>query len=77
MVSEQPTRVIKKRLKAAGFEATTTVGSHTKWIHQTTGVQISVPDGHKTISPGVVRQVDKAIAEAANLVAVAENEEGK
>lgn len=63
MVSEQPTRVITKRLKAGGFQATTTVGSHTKWVHPT-GVQISLPDGHRTISPGVVRQVDKAIAEA-------------
>jgi predicted RNA binding protein YcfA (HicA-like mRNA interferase family) len=61
MVSNEPTRTVTKRLKAAGFTATTTVGSHTKWVHPT-GFQVTVPDGHRTISPGVVRQVNKVIA---------------
>ncbi len=64
MVSEQPTRTIVKRLKYAGFTRTRTAGSHSVWIHPS-GVQVVIPDGHRTISPGVVRQVDKAITEAA------------
>lgn len=62
MVSEEPTRSIVKRLRAAGFEPTRTVGSHTQWANGP--VSVSVPDGHRTISPGVVRQVNKAIQEA-------------
>jgi len=64
MVSEQPTRTIVKRLKDAGFTRTRTAGSHSVWVHPS-GVQVVIPDGHRTISPGVVRQVDKAVAEAA------------
>ena len=63
MVSEQPTRTMVKRLKDAEFTNARTVGSHSMWVHPS-GVQIPVPDGHRTISPGVVRQIDKAIAEA-------------
>ncbi|CAD5138798.1 MULTISPECIES: type II toxin-antitoxin system HicA family toxin [unclassified Microbacterium] len=62
MVSEQPTRKMVKALRAAGFTAVRTVGSHTVWAKENTS--ISVPDGHKTISPGVVRQINKAIEEA-------------
>ncbi|WP_223691091.1 type II toxin-antitoxin system HicA family toxin [Leifsonia poae] len=59
MVSEEPTRTLVKRLKDAGFVADRTVGSHTTYINGT--VSITVPDGHKIISPGIVRQVNKAI----------------
>ncbi|QMU97861.1 type II toxin-antitoxin system HicA family toxin [Microbacterium esteraromaticum] len=62
MVSEQPTRKIVKVLRDAGFTPARTVGSHTVWVNG--NVSISVPDGHKTISPGVVRKVHKAIEEA-------------
>ncbi|PRB19182.1 type II toxin-antitoxin system HicA family toxin [Microbacterium sp. MYb62] len=62
MVSEQPTRKIVKALRDAGFLPDRAVGSHTVWVNG--GISISVPDGHKTISPGVVRKVNKAIEEA-------------
>jgi predicted RNA binding protein YcfA (HicA-like mRNA interferase family) len=60
MIAEQPTRKIKKRLREAGFAPDRTEGSHTFWKGPN-GVSISVPDGHSTISPGVVRQIEKAI----------------
>ncbi|MGV7352569.1 type II toxin-antitoxin system HicA family toxin [Mycobacterium kansasii] len=63
MVGEEPTRKLLKRLRAAGFTPGNTVGSHTKWSHEL-GPTVSVPDGHRTISPGVVRQVNAAIAAA-------------
>jgi predicted RNA binding protein YcfA (HicA-like mRNA interferase family) len=62
MVSEEPTRKLVKRLKDAGFTPARTVGSHTTYVNGS--VSVTVPDGHKTISPGVVRQVNKAIQEA-------------
>jgi predicted RNA binding protein YcfA (HicA-like mRNA interferase family) len=66
MVSEEPTRVTIKRLRKAGFNPTDAEGSHTKWINPL-GPWVSIPDGHRTISPGVVRQVNKAITEAEKL----------
>jgi len=62
MVSEEPTRKVTKRLRDAGFAPVRTVGSHTVW--QNGSVKVTVPDGHRTISPGVVRQINKAIEEA-------------
>ena len=38
-------------------------GSHTKWSHRS-GAQVTVPTGHRTVSPGVVRQVNKAIQQS-------------
>lgn len=64
MVSEQPTRKIVSQLREAGFVPARTTGSHTYWKHPR-GVAVPVPDGHKEISPGVYRQVVKAIAESA------------
>ena len=61
MVSEQPTRTVIRRLRDAGFVESDAKGSHTKWKHPTTGVMEIVPTGHRTISPGIVRKVDKAI----------------
>ncbi|MGV0653752.1 type II toxin-antitoxin system HicA family toxin [Mycolicibacterium thermoresistibile] len=52
-----------KRLKEAGFARTDAEGSHSKWIHPS-GVWVSVQDGHRTISPGVVRKINKAIKES-------------
>jgi predicted RNA binding protein YcfA (HicA-like mRNA interferase family) len=63
---KEPARSVTKRLRKAGFTATDAEGSHTKWIHQL-GPRVILPDGHRTISPGVVRQVNKAIAEAEQL----------
>lgn len=63
MVSEVPTKKIVKRLLRAGFTQRDARGSHTKWSHPT-GVQVIIPTGHRTVSPGVVRQVDKAVNES-------------
>ena len=63
MVSEQPTRKVVKELRKAGFTRDRTVGSHSWWKHPS-GVGVAVPDGHRTISPGVYRAVLKAMKEA-------------
>lgn len=62
MVSEQPTRKVLRELRKAGFEPTRTQGSHTWWKHPD-GRQMSVPDGHSTISPGVYRKIVAMIKE--------------
>lgn len=62
MISEQPTRKMMKALRAAGFQPVRTVGSHTTW--KCGDVQVTVPDGHRTISPGVARKILRAIEEA-------------
>jgi predicted RNA binding protein YcfA (HicA-like mRNA interferase family) len=63
VVSEEPTRKLVKRLKKAGFVRSEASGSHGRWQHPT-GPIVFVPDGHSTISPRVVRQVNEAIADA-------------
>ena len=63
MVAEQPTRKVVKELRSAGFFATRTAGSHTWWRHAS-GAVVAVPDGHRTISPGIYRKVLDAIAES-------------
>jgi predicted RNA binding protein YcfA (HicA-like mRNA interferase family) len=62
MVSEEPTRKATKRFKAAGFTPQRTTGSHTVWAKGS--VSVTIPDGHRVISPGVVRQINNAIKEA-------------
>ncbi|MBF4511326.1 type II toxin-antitoxin system HicA family toxin [Plantibacter sp. VKM Ac-2885] len=65
MVSEQPTRIMLKKLRKAGFTpAPNMVGSHRKWYAPNGVDSVSIPEGHKAISPGVVRQIDKAIEES-------------
>lgn len=63
MIKEEPTRTVTKRLKEAGFSRVSTDGRHSKWQHPS-GVWVPVPDSHRTISPGVVRKVNKAIDES-------------
>jgi predicted RNA binding protein YcfA (HicA-like mRNA interferase family) len=46
-------------LREAGFQPVRTVGSHTLWRKGSTS--IPVPDGQKTISPGVVRKIRELI----------------
>ncbi|RHA39258.1 type II toxin-antitoxin system HicA family toxin [Cellulomonas rhizosphaerae] len=62
MIAEQPTRAVRRKLRDAGFEPLRTVGSHTRWQHPS-GIAVTVPDGHRTISPGVYRNVLKALKE--------------
>ncbi|MFC7622543.1 type II toxin-antitoxin system HicA family toxin [Microlunatus sp. GCM10028923] len=64
MGKELPTRVVIKRLTGAGFVRIRGEGSHSWWRNPDTDVGVSVPDGHRTISPGVVRKIDQAITES-------------
>jgi predicted RNA binding protein YcfA (HicA-like mRNA interferase family) len=61
VVSDEPARSVVKRLRNAGFVKSDSRGSHTKWSHPESGEYVVVPTGHRMISPGVVRQVDRAI----------------
>jgi len=49
-------------LRAAEWAAGITVGSHTKWTGPN-GTSFSLPDGHREISPGVYRNLLKAMKE--------------
>lgn len=62
MVSEQPTRKVTKLLKDAGWTPLRTVGSHTSW-QGPNGTSFSLPDGHRTVSAGVYRELLKAMNE--------------
>lgn len=62
MVSEQPTRKVQRELRDAGWTPIRTVGSHTTW-QSPDGRKVTVPDGHRTISAGVYRQILKAMKE--------------
>ena len=50
-----------QRLLKAGFVKSDGKGSHTRWVHPQSGAYVVVPTGHRKISPGVVRQVNRAI----------------
>lgn len=60
MVKEEAARTVTKRLRDAGFTRISTDGRHSKWSHPS-GVWVAVPDSHRTISPGVVRKINRAI----------------
>jgi predicted RNA binding protein YcfA (HicA-like mRNA interferase family) len=62
MVSEQPTRKVVKDLRSAGWTEGRKVGSHTQWTGSN-GTPFSLPDGHRQISPGVYRDLLKAMKE--------------
>ncbi|MDE2591900.1 MAG: type II toxin-antitoxin system HicA family toxin [Actinomycetales bacterium] len=64
MVSDQPTRKAVKMLQSAGWQRLRTVGSHSIW-RSPKGDTFTLPDGHRRISPGVYRNLLKAL-EAAN-----------
>jgi hypothetical protein len=57
-------------------EEPTKSGSHSKWGHPI-GPKISLPDGHRTISPGVARQVNNAITEAERMTELAKEMKGE
>lgn len=63
MIAPAPTREIVKQLKRAGFTKRDGKGSHTVWTCPHGRYSVSVDTGHKTISPGVRRQIDAAVAE--------------
>lgn len=61
MTKEEETRKVVKALRDAGFvPAEKFVGSHRKW-YGPNGEIVPLPEGHKTISPGVMRKVLKAL----------------
>ncbi|MGV9709339.1 type II toxin-antitoxin system HicA family toxin [Gordonia sp. NPDC003424] len=62
MIAPAPTRAVVKLLKSAGFTGRVSKGSHTVWVCRSGRHRVSIPDGHKTISPGVHRQVLATIA---------------
>jgi predicted RNA binding protein YcfA (HicA-like mRNA interferase family) len=62
MIAPAPTREIVKQLAAAGFTKRDGKGSHTTWTCAHDRYNVSVPTGHRTISPGVRRQIDTAIS---------------
>ncbi|MEV4125913.1 type II toxin-antitoxin system HicA family toxin [Nocardia sp. NPDC049707] len=62
MIAEQPTRKVLKALKEAGWSPLRDgAGSHTIYGCPTSKHDVSVPDGHRTISPGVVRTINRAV----------------
>lgn len=61
MVSEQPTRKMVKVFKKAGWSPVRTVGSHSVYQCSTGQHSFTLPDGHGTISAGVVRNAGKAL----------------
>ena len=54
-----------RMLTKAGFVKDRGCASHSVWING--DITISVPDGHKIISPGVMRKVQRALDNAASL----------
>lgn len=62
MIAPAPTREIVKQLQKAGFTQRDGKGSHSMWTCPHGNYSISLVDGHRTISPGVRRQVNKAIS---------------
>lgn len=74
MVSEQPTRKMQKELKGAGWVPLPGGdGSHTKYGCPCGKHTRPLPEGHRTISAGVVRKVRSAIEECKRSQ---QNEEG-
>ena len=61
MIAPAPTREIVKQLKKAGFTKRDDKGSHTVWTCPHGRYSVSVDTGHKTISPGVRRQINEAL----------------
>lgn len=61
MIAPAPAREIIKQLKKAGFTSRDGKGSHTVWTCRHGRYSVSVDTGHRTISPGVRRQVNAAI----------------
>lgn len=63
MVSEQPTRKVVRDFKKAGWTKAPQQpsGSHTKWQCPSLTHTFPLPDGHRHISPGVVRKAYEAL----------------
>lgn len=62
MVKPQDTRIVVAMLKKQGWKPIRTKGSHTQW-RGLNGTTYSIPDGHRTISAGVYRNILAKIEE--------------
>lgn len=62
VIAPAPTREVVKQLRDADFTKRDGKGSHTVWTCPHRRYSIAVDTGHRTISPGVRRQVNAAIA---------------
>jgi predicted RNA binding protein YcfA (HicA-like mRNA interferase family) len=62
VVSELPTRKVVKAFKDAGWKRVRTEGSHSVYECRCGKHSFTLPDGHRQISPGVVRKVNGALA---------------
>ncbi|MEU5404437.1 type II toxin-antitoxin system HicA family toxin [Nocardia asteroides] len=63
MIAEQPTRKVLQALKKEGWSKLRGgAGSHSIYGCRSGKHDVSVPDGHRTVSPGVVRTIFKAVA---------------
>jgi predicted RNA binding protein YcfA (HicA-like mRNA interferase family) len=61
MIAEQPK--VLKALEGAGWSKLRDgAGSHAIYGCRTGKHDVSVPDGHRMVSPGVVRTINKAVA---------------
>lgn len=64
MVAEQPTRKVVKDFRDKGRQPASRQprgSSHTKWECPCGRHQFTLPDGHRTISPGVVAKAYNAL----------------
>lgn len=63
MIAEQPTHKMVKEFKVAGWTEARTDGPHTVYVCSCGKHSFALPDGHRTISPGVVRKARNIIRE--------------
>jgi len=59
---DQRTRTVKRELLAERWKPGETIGSHTIW-YGANGTVFSLPDGFRTISPGVYQKLLEAMDE--------------
>lgn len=62
VIAEEPTRKVIKMMTQQQWRRLRTVGSHSMWVCSTGTHQVSIPDGHRMISPGVLRNINNAVA---------------
>lgn len=63
MIADEPTLIPVRWLRQQGWSPTGhTAGSHTRWACSIGMHAYAVPDGHRTISAGVLRNIRKHIA---------------
>lgn len=61
-MSSESTKKVIAMLRSAGWAPRRSVGRHTVWKGPN-GTQFTLPDGHRQISPGVLRKLLAAMKE--------------